>query len=447
MGGFQFVHMAAYGRSVSKCKKTSTWSAKQVVAEAEREPDACPHVAHPKPPEVVYGCRPSEVLEEIDRQCEGAKDAGGRKLRADANVLATAVMSYPVPMAELEADPAKMEAYRAWKADALDWIKSEWGDRLLSVVEHTDEAYGHLHCYGVPERSAEGRMELGALHPGLTAKAEARRSKVPAGQENEAYKAAMKGVQDRYWEKVGLRHGQARLGPGGRRLTRAEWKAEQSAVSKAAAAMAVVERLPKQAEAAVRKYRGAVAAKKTEIVQQAKEEITALKSERRELRTEVKAAKAEVVKVRSKAEKEAAAIVEQAKAAAARVVKDAERRAADAVAKATANARRLGGWVNAFVSYAKGQGVAERIEAVVKDRDYDWEQKLNVEKLSRTAAESRVKELKGEVVDLRHKASAVADERDRARERGNRLEAELERYKPKPKVAAQPAPKPAGPRV
>ena len=55
-----------------------------------------------------------------------------------------------------------------------------------------------------------------------------------------AYRAAMRGWQDRYWESVGLPCGQTRLGPGRRRLTRAGHEAEKAQAGHAATLLAAV---------------------------------------------------------------------------------------------------------------------------------------------------------------------------------------------------------------
>ena len=55
--GFQFLHIEAYARHGSKQHgQPRKWSAREIAAEAMREPDACPHVAQPLPPQVLHGC-------------------------------------------------------------------------------------------------------------------------------------------------------------------------------------------------------------------------------------------------------------------------------------------------------------------------------------------------------------------------------------------------------
>lgn len=97
---------------------------------------------------------------------------------------------------------------------------------------HVDEAHVHLHAYGLHPSGHADR-----LHPGKSAKASAVANAVSLGHDKKAankigdraYVQAMRAWQDSYSGVVGLPHGLTRLGPGRRRLSRAEWKAEQVA--------------------------------------------------------------------------------------------------------------------------------------------------------------------------------------------------------------------------
>ena len=87
--GFQFLHIEAYARHGSKQHgQPRKWSAREIAAEAMREPDACPHVEQPQPPKVLHGCTPAEAAKLAHDWANGSKDARGRKLRADGLALA-----------------------------------------------------------------------------------------------------------------------------------------------------------------------------------------------------------------------------------------------------------------------------------------------------------------------------------------------------------------------
>ena len=126
--GFQFLHIEAYARHGSKQHgQPRKWSAREIAAEAMREPDACPHVAQPLPPQVLHGC-PGRGREAGPRS---SQDAKGRKLRADGLALAAGVVSLP---AEQRQD------WPRFREATVAWLRQQYGERLRSVVEHTDEA-------------------------------------------------------------------------------------------------------------------------------------------------------------------------------------------------------------------------------------------------------------------------------------------------------------------
>lgn len=227
---YQFVHVEAYSRTAPKSAAgtgKAGRSVKWVIDEARRDPGSIPHVENPAPPTYVYG-QPLEQLEDV---CEAwaatMTDAKGRKLRKDALCLAAGVVSAPHDI-----EPA---AWEAFKGDALEWLKSKYGERLQTVVEHTDESHPHLHFYAVPLPGE--RFEV--VHQGKAAAAEAKANGALKGVQNQQYKAAMRQYQDEFFDQVGIKHGMTRIGPGKRRLTREEWKLEQI---QAAAAKAAIDR-------------------------------------------------------------------------------------------------------------------------------------------------------------------------------------------------------------
>lgn len=156
-------------------------------------------------------------------------DAKGRKLRKDALCLAAGVVSMP--------EDTTPEAWEAFRADAVEYLKAKYGDRLQTVVEHTDESHPHLHFYAVP-RPGE-RFET--IHQGKDAAAEAKRGGGLKGAQNQAYKSAMRAYQDEFFEAVGIKNGLTRIGPARRRLTREEWKLEQLQVETAAKVIATAQ--------------------------------------------------------------------------------------------------------------------------------------------------------------------------------------------------------------
>lgn len=229
---YQFIHLEAYSR-----KGRAGRSVDFVLAEADRHPDATPHVVTPTAPEIVFGVDVGEVRRLHDERAETAKSAlvngKQRAIRKDQNTLLTVVASHPATMDALRNDAALTHQVKAWEAQTVAWLRRQYGGHLVSVIRHVDEAHPHLHAFVLPD-SAD--MRAARLHPGQSAKAELLAAGSVLGEDakaanrrgDRAYRAAMRGWQDSYWQAVGLPCGLTRLGPGRRRLSREAWRAERT---------------------------------------------------------------------------------------------------------------------------------------------------------------------------------------------------------------------------
>ena len=218
--GVQFVHIEVYG--LAAAKKTTRdanikWNVRDIIAEARREPQACPHIPNPQPPTVLHGADLADLETEIKAIHARSVDAAGRRLRKDASVLLAGVASYPRHGTE----------YEYWKRAALEWLQLEFGEKLRSVVEHADEAHPHLHFYVI--NPIGGNVK--DVHPGFQA---AKPAKTPKEQ-RVLYNSAMRAFQDRFSEHVAAPTGLARIGPGRRRLSRVQWNQERSTLTAQAA--------------------------------------------------------------------------------------------------------------------------------------------------------------------------------------------------------------------
>lgn len=233
---FQFAHIESYSRSGGRGGKHTV---ADIIAEARRDARSSLHVESPRPPIYVYGYDLDELEQRHDALVETAREmlANGkqRALRKDTGSLFTCVLSHPATPDECRSDSETKAAVEAWAKDSVLWLRRDLearGGTLESVIMHTDESHVHLHVYALHPSGHADR-----LHPGKAAKKEAVAAAVDAGHDRKtanamgdrAYVEAMRGWQDSYSERVGLPHGLTRLGPGRRRLSRSEWKAEQAA--------------------------------------------------------------------------------------------------------------------------------------------------------------------------------------------------------------------------
>lgn len=212
---YQFIRVESYARSVK-----SGATASDIAKEAERHPDYVSHIIEagytPQPPTYVYGCTPSEAVEQAERWAAQAKDRTGRRLRSDAPVILCGVISYP----------RDGEEWFSFKRAAVRWLKQHYGDNLVSIVEHQDEENPHLHFYVVPSPG----QTFDDLHPGRAASAEAKRAGKSKTYQLRAFADVMRDFQDRVYSELCRNFAMARIGPRRQRLKRFEWKAQQAAL-------------------------------------------------------------------------------------------------------------------------------------------------------------------------------------------------------------------------
>lgn len=275
MPGYQFAHIEMYARSPSRLqgarramagqtrqRGTGGWSARQVLAEALREPGTCPHVEQPQPPEILIG-----DLAGLADRIDALERDPPRGQRRDTPILMAGVMSAPWKPGE----PASVE----WRMNALNYLQQQWGDALQAVVAHNDEGYDHLHWYV----TAPGMASVKSLHPGAVARAKA--AAIPGATPRDqvaAYSAAMRAYQDQY-HQVACVHGMARLGPARRRLSREAWKQEQRQAEALANARTLAHELAQQAQAELNRRQAALDRRQSEL----EHEQAGLERERRRL--------------------------------------------------------------------------------------------------------------------------------------------------------------------
>ena len=210
--GYQFLHVESYARNAGK-GKAGGHTIRSVADEADRIGNAFPHVEHAKPPKIRFGISAHEAANLAEKWAETATDARDHKLRKDGLCMVGGVISYP-------SDGKNWEKFLS---NSIHWLKKKYGDRLKSVIEHTDEPFRHVHFYVVPD--AGERFE--SIHEGRAASQDAKAKGLLKGAQNLAYKAAMRGLQDEFCTSVGMLNGLTRLGPRRRRLSRVGWRHEQ----------------------------------------------------------------------------------------------------------------------------------------------------------------------------------------------------------------------------
>lgn len=230
-----FVHCQTYARKPNRAGQCI----RQVIEEGLRSGGYHPHVGEPKPPVPVFG-DPGGFQQMHDAHVDARRtrairngQVSEREIRRDRHTLYTIVASYPTLTTVMEASPEELTRLKRWVDLTLAWVQAQYGNQLKAAFAHLDEAYPHLHFWLLPEDpSADATL----LHPGKVTKREVQarlkleglpaREAVAAG--NRALKAAMRDWQDSFHRAVGAPLGMHRDGPKRRRVSRAQWAAEQS---------------------------------------------------------------------------------------------------------------------------------------------------------------------------------------------------------------------------
>ena len=207
---FQFIRAEVYARRASTNEKSkSQFNASDVIGEALRDEGHCPHVEKPEAPRYLLGSEAGTraILGRIQENAAQYRDKMGRKMREDAAVLLAGVASFPRDAANKDPD-----LYARWESLTVEYLQKKYGDNLRAVVMHNDEEHPHLHFYVYSDTEVNAKM----LHDGYK-----------NGSSPKAYKKGCEDFQNEYFEQVASRCGLARTGPKRRRLSRAEWHAEE----------------------------------------------------------------------------------------------------------------------------------------------------------------------------------------------------------------------------
>ena len=263
MEGYQFAHIENWSRtraagslhhqSGKRRNGATAWTVEEVLAEAERLEGHRFHLAPDGPSlEIVAGAASSfDELRELHERASSVRESfpytdpktGKRKTRkrkvaGNARTLHTCVFSLPVLSKDAHADPKLEEKCRSVLLQAVEHerrrVESLGGTAALSVF-HWDEKNVHVHFFALDlER---GRVKQ--LHPGQRAKQGFLDDPANAGLDgnalgkgaNRAYCDALRRWQSDLHAEVFRDAGLMRVGPGRKRLTRAEYRDAKKAAA------------------------------------------------------------------------------------------------------------------------------------------------------------------------------------------------------------------------
>lgn len=270
----QFVHVEGYALAGSKGKP----SAIGILAEAARAPNASMHIAASLPATVCFGCAPTDVEPILRDRIAAGHDRAGRSVAVASLVLLTAVASWPVPTEVMQSTPEARARYEDWKVRTISFFRDLWGDALLSVVEHLDEPFPHIHLLAIPPLDHTGVLSVETISAPHRAQAAKRRDGGGRAEQRKAFRDAAVELQDAYHLTVGAPCGLERLGPKRQRLTRREALARRKVQEAEAAAAAAREaewmRRERQRRNEMDAYRSRCASAAADAINDANAEIS-----------------------------------------------------------------------------------------------------------------------------------------------------------------------------
>ncbi|HCM7645374.1 plasmid recombination protein [Klebsiella quasipneumoniae] len=231
---YQFIHFEDY--SINRSKKrtnreekkakdagvkvsdyneeTKGRNLREIIAEAKREPGNCPHVDNPSDPVLLYGVD-LDTVEEMALNYHSKtkiKDKNGKekKLRKDANVILAGVISL---------NRENENIWEDYKKSSIEYLKNKYGDKLKSVIEHTDESHPHFHFYIIQDVGENFDL----VHDGKKAALEVRTLNKLKGEQNTAYIKAMRKYQEDFFLNVASNYGLTKDGPKRAKLSREDY--------------------------------------------------------------------------------------------------------------------------------------------------------------------------------------------------------------------------------
>ncbi|MCG9620831.1 plasmid recombination protein [Vibrio diabolicus] len=224
---YQFLHIETYSLHSKYNKKSPEKSSKSfysVSRELMRHPDAIPHISNPLSPVILYGYDAYVAVQLAQERVNASTDQLGRKIRKDAQVVLSGVVSCPSDFKE-----ESESKYKSWIDDNIIYLQNKYGGELISVILHEDESHPHLHFICIPKQTDDCKLHIKSIHEPIKAREE---TKGGRKAKYEAYKQAFRELQDEYYYSIASKYGFLRDGARKQRLTRSEYMKRKESAKK-----------------------------------------------------------------------------------------------------------------------------------------------------------------------------------------------------------------------
>ena len=305
---YQFFHIQGYARSVNKNTGGNKSKIKhdvpadvrgrnvqEVIDEVLREiPDACLHVDNPQPPTFIKGNRDIvfNIPAEIERRCDEWKKTN-RAIQKNTQVLLTGIMSFRKFDPALDIKEEYDANYILFKKETNNFLEKKYGANYIAGVEHLDEENPHIHFYVLGIDSPR----IDVLHDGLLSNIKCKGLGLSAKETSKKYREAMKDLQDKFYDEVGIKCGMTRIGPARRRLSHHDAVQERNQAKLVAKHMKQADKAVLEAEKLKTRFEGLVI-ENSEYRVENKKRTEELKNDAYELKQERKNHEAERVKLK-----------------------------------------------------------------------------------------------------------------------------------------------------
>ena len=178
-------------------------SARYIIGELIRAAEEYMHgIPSPMAPNHLWGIEPDQLMdwyEEMRKKavkgveeytsCKGKRCF--RPQRESAVIMIGAVFSFPgLPD---DSNPQFVQ----WQSGTLEWITRKYGDKLISVISHDDENYGHIHAIAADDGKPVKHLTCGNREAWAAEAAGATGNAI-----TDAYKAGCTAWQDDYFKAV-----------------------------------------------------------------------------------------------------------------------------------------------------------------------------------------------------------------------------------------------------
>jgi len=418
---YQFIHLETYSRKSDKSGRSTSF----IFDEAERQKHASLHVENSAPPHIVFGQSISSLRDEHDHACSTFKMINSkgqeRSIRVDQNTLLTVIASHPFAPQECLSDVSKMSEYEEWEKETVNWLKSQYGPALKTVIRHMDEGHMHIHAYVLPDD-----LKAFDIHPGVSAKRKEKSKALDAGEDgktankigDKAYKESMRAWQDSYYNSVAIRYGLARLGPRLRRLERGEWQREKVQAEALKQSLKRAEKVKEQAAIFVEKTKE----KASLIIDVSKEKLA-------------------LADIKMQAAEKASSSSDKRLQKASKTLKEARTEARALLNEIDIRTKKissLGGFLRNFFDGFRKSKIKEEISKKYEDRLINMETEKRVSDNRYFDMKSERDKFKNQSTNLRSALTSVTNEKNKlsdliAHKKPTSIEARLENFR-KPKL-------------